>query len=210
MHAAQDEETRGLTERVGNLPRLLRGTPEENLGRLVADDPLRLFSWSAAWLRERFLLVDAERVFVRALGQIAFDGAGASAGELDSPWVLARLDRTIHAILDEEREEERSMPFQCPPEDPRYGGLREMGVVGVFARTASIFFNSAPRGARRAFRHVCLDKRPIEECLGAGPWTLESLREDVWSAIRALGYHRRDGRPEACSELQQVKGVLVP
>jgi hypothetical protein len=207
MGVAQGDEARRMKERAGMLSRLLRGSPEENLARLAEDDPLRLLTWSATRLRERFLLVDPERIFVRALGQIAFDGAG-STETLDTGWVQARLDRSIDIVLDEEREEERSMPFQCPPEDPRYGGLREIGVVGIFARTASTFFNAAPHHARLAFIYACLERRTLDECLRAGSWNLKSLHEDIWSGLRTLGYHRRDGRPEGCGEHIYLRGDL--
>jgi hypothetical protein len=92
--------------------------------------------------------------------------------------------------------------------DPRYGGLREIGVVGIFARTASTFFNAAPHHARLAFIYACLERRTLDECLRAGSWNLKSLHEDIWSGLRTLGYHRRDGRPEGCGEHIYLRGDL--
>jgi hypothetical protein len=183
-------------DRVHLLPRLLRGTPPEVLGRLASDDPLRLQQQCAKIVKEGFYLVDPDRVFERALARIAVEGPPTPASELNRAWLDARIRGAIETIFDEEREEEREAPFACTPEDPRYTMLRQLFIAGPFARTASWAFNRLPERTRRAFHYLALDKREVVECLALGIWSEDELYQDIWRALAALGYHNAEGRPE--------------
>lgn len=183
-------------DRARLLPRLLRGTPEEVLARLTSDDPLRLEQECAKRIRERFYLLDPERVFERALSRVALMASKTPAEELSREWLLAQVDHSIQRVLEEESEEERRSPYDCDPEDPRYQMLREIFIEGCFARTASWAFNRLPERPRVAFHYLCLEQRSVDECLKLGVWDDDTLYEDIWRALAAPGYHVGEGRPD--------------
>jgi hypothetical protein len=183
-------------DRVHLMARVLRGDAGENLARLADGDPLRLFELGSRRAREAFLLFDADRLFERFAARVAHVGAQAQPAELGMPWLLAQADHVLATLIEEEREEERLAPFDCPAEDRRYPLLRSLWVDPRYTRAASLAFNTLRLSARQAFFWLLLEKRSVEETLAMGSWTKDELMRDTWRAIGALGLHDLSSPPD--------------
>lgn len=183
-------------DRARLLPRILRGSSEEILARLVADDPLRLVEFGAHRARARFFLFDPERISERLMARVAHAGPLARPEELDRGWLEGQADQVIEDLIEEERGEEADSPLECDPEDERYGILRSIFVDGRRARACSLAFNTLPESCRRAFHLLGLEKLSPKQCVELGPWDEDALHRDICRAVGALGFAEEQGRPE--------------
>jgi hypothetical protein len=87
---------------------LLSGSPREVLARLVRDDPLEVRARVASRLRSEAVLLDGDRVHLRALARIS-RAAGAYRGRPDLPeWVDGAVADAVEELVREEHELARS------------------------------------------------------------------------------------------------------
>lgn len=149
-----------------------------------ADDPLRLQELGARRARERWYLLDAERVFERAAAHVAYAGAQAKTEELDKAWLVRQVEQVLERLIDEEREEELRAPLDCDPEDPRYVFFRSLWIEPRYARAASLAF------------WLMLEQRTVADVLSLGSWTEEELMRDCWRVLGALGIHDLASPPD--------------
>ena len=193
---AHSDEESSSDDRVGILSAVLRGSSAEILGRLVADDPLRLAEFGARRMRARYFLFDPDRITERLMARVAHAGARARPEDLDRQWLEGQTDQVLGDLIEEDRNEEGDAPMDCVPEDPRYEILRSIWVEDRFARAASLAFNTLPESCRRAFYHLALEERSVESVLALDIWDEDGLHRDICRAIGALGLGSKDGRPE--------------
>lgn len=78
---------------------LCGSTPREVLARIVRDDPLRLRRRIGRRLVERSLLLDADRVLLRALAHVAHAAARYQGRPELAAWLLVHIDRAIDACV---------------------------------------------------------------------------------------------------------------
>ena len=80
---------------------LCGSTPREVLARIVRDDPLRLRKRIGRRLVERSLLLDADRVLLRALAHVAHASARYQGRPELAAWLVLHVDRAIDECVRE-------------------------------------------------------------------------------------------------------------
>ncbi len=167
---------------------LQTGTRREVLARIVPGDPLGLRARLAARLRERSLLLDAERILLRALALTAYRASvWRGRPELDA-WLGAIADEAIENALDDPVQGEEAERGSSEPDDPFALFGSPLGIEGRELRAACARFNRLSRESREAFFLLVLDEVPPDAlCRDSGLSAPELARR----ARRALETLRR-------------------
>lgn len=183
-------------------PSFLRGESAEwILARLSEGDPLRLAERCARRLREKWVLLDPERVCLRALGVCAEAAAREAAPADLEAWVATKVDATIERLVDEDREAERTRPGELSEEEQKFELLtRSLLVEPGLVRTVSVAFNDLGPLPRRAFFELLIEGAEPLEVIERGPWNKEELHAAVLNALRVIGYDVTGKRPARKSE----------
>jgi len=178
--------------------RLLGGTPREVLGRLVQDDPLGVRRIVAARLRADALLLEADRVHLRALASIARFASRYRNQADASEWIVRVVEETLRDLVREDHESSRrarSLAARAP--DATAALARPLGLDPSAMRANCAAFNVLPLADRSAFFEVVLSARSLDEvALAAG----ESATEIARRARRALDVVRAPPPAEAVAE----------
>ncbi len=162
-------------------------TPEEVHARIASGDPLDLYPLCGVRIRERSLLLDADRVFGRALAVVAVSTVVEREDRGSGPWLLDKVDRAIRLLLQEDQEQERSAT--PADDDSAYLFLVDaFAIERALARTAAVRFNNLDERARRVFFRLLVDGASVETCLTEGLGDRKSMREDALRTLCALGY----------------------
>jgi DNA-directed RNA polymerase specialized sigma24 family protein len=133
-------------------------SPREVLARLMAGDPLGLRARVARALERQALLLDPDRVLLRATARIArFAPRYRGQPELE-PWLEGMIDDALADMLEADEEGEGE-PAGAWGEFARPLGL----AVDQLARACQAF-NRLPLEERRAFRALVLEGRSLDEC----------------------------------------------
>jgi hypothetical protein len=171
------------------LARLASREPAEILGRIADGDPLQLYPLCAHRIQERYFVLDADRVHERALAFVA-TAVGVEIDAIARPdWLISIIDRAIESRLNEDREEERAGKVPCEPTDQRYRIFVEsFGTEPTLARAAAVRFNGLEERNRRGFFHLLIYGEAIETCLEKGMGPPDDLRNDILTALWALGH----------------------
>lgn len=160
---------------------------------LTEGDPLGLEVVCGRRVRERYVLVDAERL-VRA-GAATTVIRARTLGP-DTPlavWVSAVVDDALDELLREDRELRRSGWAPGPQGDPRYDFLLwAFAIEPHRSLGALVAFNGLAARVRRAFFAFVLDGQGVEQCLTLGLGPREQLQRDLRAGVDALLHH---GRP---------------
>lgn len=140
--------------------RLLAGTPREILARIVPGDPLQIRPRVAGRVRGRALLLDTDRVLVRALALCARQADRWRGRPALEAWLEACVDQAIDDLL---------------AEAPGGGTAAELPQPGVFEllaeplgldppgmRQACARFNRLDEPVRRAFFALVLEGRDLD------------------------------------------------
>jgi hypothetical protein len=166
---------------------LLHGrSPREVLRRIADGDPLEIGARVEALLEEDGLLIAAERVHLRALGQVAYAACARGApGDL-GPWLRQRIAESIESLLREDREAERN--GDPLPSSPQHfvAMTAAFGVEDGLARRASVAFHSLPAPQRRLVRALVLEGRSLAELAHALGRPLGELRSELREAVESL------------------------
>jgi len=161
-------------------------SPRERLARLLHGDPLGLEERARRHLAERALLLDPERLFLRAVARVAFAAARRPDGEAEGDWLATQMERAAADLGDEDRAADRE-GAQPEPGEARYAFLAEaLGVEPSVARRACVVFNELPLRVRRAWWLAVVERRPLERCVTEGPGTPEQVRADLRRALVTL------------------------
>jgi hypothetical protein len=165
---------------------LRTGSPRQVLARLVDGDPLALERRVRRYLGERALLLDAERLFLRAVARAAFAAARWNGDTRLEPWLDAQIVRAASDLMDEDRAAERE---GTPPvsTESRYAFLAEaLGVEPDVARRACVVFNDLPERVRRVWWAAVVERSSLERCVSRGLGTPADVRADLRRALLAL------------------------
>ena len=190
-------DDRDLRPRRARIPTRALGAreQEELLGRWIAAEPrLGLASRCAERGRQRWCLIDPERLLARARRRLARLGRtppGAEeppGGERIDPGdgILAEIDAALDELLREDAEAEaRGARGAAPCELPFLTCF--LGLPSSASRAASVRFHALPARARRAFFAMVVELRDPAQCAGQDPGAREELRTDVAACLVALG-----------------------
>lgn len=169
----------------------LAGQPApEILARISSDDPLKLYAGVAQRIRDRWFVLDPDRVLERALPIVAVSLEHHPEGCEHPDWLLERMDRAIQLVLDSDREEDRRGPLDTDGfPDPRFEVfVRTFLVPPALSLAASVRLNGLGDRVRRVFFELMIEARPVEECLERGLGPPEQLRIDALTALWGLGH----------------------
>jgi len=164
---------------------LLQGrSPKEILSRIVSGDPLRLRARSGRALEAQALLLDADRVFLRALALTSRAAVRYRGQPEIEAWLGARVDEALREVLEEGEDAPR-------PEGAGVaraaGAFETMAApLGLDPRTlgrACARFHRLPFPDRRAFFDLVLHARSLDELARAQG---ESVTEIARRARRGL------------------------
>lgn len=170
-------------------PSFLRGADAaEVLARLTQGDPLRLHERAALRLREVWILLDPERVYLRALGVCADAAPCEEAPEDLCAWGLSKIDLAIEQLVRSDREAERAAPESYTEGVREFPLLTEcLMMEPELARAASVAFNALEPLPRRAFFELMVEGREVSDCIEGGPWDEDGLYQAIHAALAALG-----------------------
>jgi hypothetical protein len=170
-------------------PSFLRGedVPEVH-ARLSSGDPLRLRERTAQRLRERWFLLDPDRVYRRAVGVCAVAAKREEPpGDL-AAWTTTNIDRAIDQILRADEEAERTNPGVLTDEEKNFPLLTDsLFLDPEVVRTASVAFNALDPLPRRAFFELLIEGMHVDACVEKGPWDHDELYEAVHRALATVG-----------------------
>jgi DNA-directed RNA polymerase specialized sigma24 family protein len=135
-------------------------SPREVLARTMAGDPLRLRARVAAALERECVVLDADRVVLRAAARIArFAPRYRGQPELEA-WLDRQASDAVRDMLEQDADDAGT-----PRADT--SGLRELAApLGLDERavhTACAHFNALAPDERRAFRALVLENRSLDE-----------------------------------------------
>lgn len=164
---------------------LLQGrSPREILGRIVPNDPLRMRARVGRRLEAEALLLDADRVHLRALALCARAALRYRGKPELEAWLEARAAEALREVLEEGEEVAR---------DGKPAALRATGAFASLApplgldademRRACARFNRLPADERRAFFDLVLRSHSLDELART---QTESATEIARRARRAL------------------------
>lgn len=169
------------------LGRLVGLTADEALSRLANGDPLKLYARIAHRIRARHHVLDTDRVFEPALSIVAVGIVTDEAECLSEGWLDRRVDQTIQAILERDANDERLGVPHPDPERSFPVFVQAFFMQPHLARGSSVRFNGLEDRVRRAFYHLILEGRPLEEVLAMDVGGPDQLQEDVLRALLAIG-----------------------
>jgi hypothetical protein len=187
LPASEPEDVQRAAD-VETLIRRLAGKPAaEALSRLSNGDPLRLHPRCARRIRETYFVLDPDRVFERALVLVASGMEQEPERCTGQEWLVARIDRAIRAVLELDRDQERSgIPPEHPEEHFRLF-VEAFFVEPPLARLPSVRLNGLDERIRKGFYKLLLDGLPLEDCLAMGLGPPERLQLDILLALQAIG-----------------------
>jgi hypothetical protein len=166
VHAGNDPPVRAGAARAHEL--LLTGTPCEVLARIVPEDPLDLRARVGARITERALLLDVERVLLRAQALCSLYAAAWRGDPELAEWLDQRVEDALAAALSEDPGE------RLAPEDlALFAAPLELDPLALGASCAR--FNRLPFEQREAFLVVVLDAVAVDRLARARKLTLSEL-----------------------------------
>ena len=184
---------------------LCGATPREVLARIVRDDPLRLRARIGARLLERCLLLDADRVLLRALARIA-RAAGRYQGRPDlGKW----LDGHIDQALEDCRVSNTEAAGRLQPAGGAFHELaRPLRLDAARLAVACARFNERDDEARRAFFQLVLRRPSTTHTQPAvlGMAELEALRRALEPFLALSAAPVVESAPKSASGSKSVSG----
>ena len=162
---------------------LAGASPRTVLARISSGDPLGIRGIVAARLRARWLVLDAEPVFVRALARIA---AGAPHWR-GRPPLAAWLDHEVDRAIDHVQAEcARPSPRWPSASQPGETLARPLGLDGPTARALLAAFNERTREEREAFQRLVLAAEPLDRVAGEAGVSASEIGRRARRALDAL------------------------
>ena len=185
-------------------PSFLRGeNPGANLERLSHGDPLHLCEGVARRLRERWVLLDPDRTFHRALAVCAHAAAVEEVPEDLVAWAGRKIDEAIDRLVEEDRKTEKERPDLLSDEEQDFPLLTECLMLDPrLVRSVSVAFNALDGLPRRAFFELLVEGRELNSVIESGPWNADGLYEAVHLALKALTF---DGPMDGAQDARKRK-----
>jgi len=161
---------------------LLFGTPREVLARISAGDPLDLRARVAAHLSEACLLIDADRLQVRALAHCARRALQLRASDSLDAFLRARVADAAEELMREDREALRNGRSSS-------GALDELalplGLDPARAREACARFNDSDSTDREACFQLLVVGADIDELARAKQQTVTEVARRARRALES-------------------------
>ena len=143
---------------------LFAGTPREVLARLVQGDPLGVRDVVAKRLRASSLLLDADRVQLRAIAQLARSAARYRGRPAIAEWVDGHVLRILAEVVREDHESAGSASRTEPQGADAFSALAgPLGLDPRSMRRACAAFNVLPLADRGAFLDLVLANRSLDD-----------------------------------------------
>ena len=139
------------------------GPPRKLLARLVQGDPLGVRRLVGSELRASAVLLDADRVFLRALARCARHAARYQGRPTIEAWLRGQVSRAVREILREEDRALRETPNGGDEQDAHTDLARPLGLDPRATRAACDAFNRRPVSERRAFFRLLIEHASLEE-----------------------------------------------
>jgi hypothetical protein len=161
---------------------LLLGSPREVLARIVPGDPLGMRSCVSEALRGRALLLDGERVLLRALALVAHRAAAWRGRPQLGTWLEERVEEAIAAALDEAGAGESA----APATDPHALFAAPLGLDPAELRAGCARFNRLPFERREPFYRIALEGLDPQQLSRRRGLTLGELGKGAREALDLL------------------------
>jgi hypothetical protein len=157
------------------------------LRALGISGPKKLVSRIQGRSRERALLVDQSRLFMRTLVRLSREYEHYDHRSSTRDWLNARIDGAMKDLMILDQEDERAGKPVLPPYQPRYSYLiGTLGITPSKCRLACIVLNDQAHETRRVFYEAIVMKRPLKELTIAGWGDRAKLESHLRSALRSL------------------------
>jgi len=177
--------------------RFAGGSSRQILARIVPGDPLGVRRVVARRVRERALLMDADRVQLRAFARCARLAGSYTGRPALEPWLADVVDEALRELLQEEAfaaHDPRGAGAALPP---AFGDLAApLGLEPAAMRRACAAFNAAPEPDRQAFFRLVVESRSLDEVAHASGCSASEVGR---RAARALDLLLRCAAPLADS-----------
>lgn len=195
--------------------RLLSGSsPREVLARLVNGDPLGVRARVARRLADHCYLMDADRVFLRAIARCArFSGRYRGQPALEE-WLTERVDEALGDLLRDDLEALRTQragtrasgPATASTEARELGGAHEdfarpLGLDPDRMREACVAFNHTDLPARRAFFDLVIDGHSLDALARSSGASATAIARRARRALDVC-LNAGEGAPASASEEQ--------
>ena len=183
---------------------LFAGSPREILSRLVQEDPLGVRGRIAERLRADALLLDGDRVHLRALARISRSAVSYRGRPELSEWVARAVAETVEELVREMHEQARRRArgrddrARGQPAEPTgdAGGTRDADAFDVLAgplgldpesmRGACAAFDVLPFADRTAFFDLVLESKDLDSCARTAGVNASELARRARRALDAI------------------------
>lgn len=167
---------------------LLAGAnPKKVLRRLFDGDPLGIAQACSQRLRSKALILDLNRLHMRAIARIAHAAPRYRGHPSLDPWITGRIDQSIKDLIKDDREEERSAMPPSDPREPRFIFLSEaLGIEPGLTRKACIKFNDLEPDVRGAFYAVVVEGKKINRYVAEGNGPPDNVLRLVRQALKVF------------------------
>lgn len=182
---------------------LLVGTEREILARIVPEDPLGLLELCGRRLRERNLILDADRVVLRAFALTASQASSWRGRPGLAPWLAARVDEAIDQVLAEAQARlAADAVFAADPDAPAsedapresrhdaFGSLAffagPLGLDAAALDRACVRFNLLEASDREAFFHIAIEGHSLDAVCAERGLPVSVLARRVRRALDVL------------------------
>jgi len=132
------------------------GTPREVLARIVPDDPLGLARRVARRLRADALLLDADRVLLRAFARVARAAPAWRGRPAVGRWLAQRIDEAIADVRGESARSDAPLPAAFEV----LGAPLGLDPAALWSRCEA--FNRLAPSEREAFFQLVIERRPLD------------------------------------------------
>jgi len=176
---------------------ILAGTPREVLARLVQGDPLGVRGVVANRLRSGSVLLDADRIHLRAIARIARSAGRYRGRPAVDAWVDGHVVQVLADVIREDHESTRAGAAAPAEVSEAFSALAgPLGLDPGSMRRACAVFNVLPLADRAAFVDLVLRNRSLDEMareLGENATQIARRARRALDAI--LGSARSLGEP---------------
>ncbi len=175
-------------------------SPRELLRRLLEGDPLELRDRCARRIRTQAILLDGQRLHLRALAHVAREAPRYLGTPQLEVWLAGIVRRAVNELMAEDAEAARGAALPAAPSDPDLQQVAaELGLELEALARGFVRFNRAPFEARTALFAVLLDGMSPEAWARSQGFSVERALDHLRQAFWALGvrdvppFEGRDG-----------------
>lgn len=182
------------------------GPPRKLLARLVQGDPLGVRRLVGRELRASAVLLDADRVYLRALARCARHAARYQGRPAIEAWLKGQVSRAVREILREEDRALRETPHGSHDQDAHTDLARPLGLDPRETRAACDAFNRRPVLERQAFFRLLIERASLEDVARETGSSIHSVARrarralDAARGVAGAREHGQQSAPGAPSE----------